>query len=503
MRTLYRASAVHTLSHPTQGEWVLVDERHVERVGVGEPPAADRVVDLPGTTILPGFIDAHVHLTGTGLHASGPPIATAASRAEVLGILRDAAAERGGPVMAHGFDETTWDSPALPGIDELDELSASPVIAVRADGHVSLANRPAITAAGVGSLQGVELGPDGRPSGVLRREANWALQRWFHEHLDDREVQQLQLQAAALAASRGVTCVHEMAIPTSRGPRDFEVLMGHRDRLPVDVVPYVATTEIPYVVDFGLSRIGGDLSLDGSIGARTAHLGQPYADGDGTGVRYLDDDDLTEFFHNGHLAGLQIAVHAIGDSAIEQAVSCWERVYAALDSRGRRHFRARRHRVEHFEMPTPAQIERAANLGLAISVQPSFDAAWGHPGAMYELRLGADRARGMNPFRTLMARGMALGAGSDSPVTPLDPMAGIAAAEGHHEPFERLSREEAVRLFTRGAAILAALEDKKGSLEPGKQADFAAFESDPLTAESVEGLRPVFTVSLGREVFAS
>jgi len=98
---------------------------------------------------------------------------------------------------------------------------------------------------------------------------------------------------------------------------------------------------------------------------------------------------------------------------------------------------------------------------------------------------------------------MALGAGSDSPVTPLDPMAGIAAAEGHHEPFERLSREEAVRLFTRGAAILAALEDKKGSLEPGKQADFAAFESDPLTAESVEGLRPVFTVSLGREVFAS
>ncbi len=503
MRTLYRASLVHTLSHPTQGEWLLVDERHVERVGVGEPPQADRVVDLPGTTIVPGFIDAHVHLTGTGLHEYGAPIAAATSREEFLGMLRDAVAGGEKALLAHGFDETRWESPELPGMDVLDGLSPSPVIAVRADGHVSLANRQAITAAAVGEMPGVEIGPDGRPSGVLRREANWAIQRWFHEQLDDQEVQQLQLQAAGLAASRGITCVHEMAIPTSRGPRDFEVLMGHRERLPVDVVPYVATTEIPYVVDFGLPRIGGDLSLDGSIGARTAHLERPYVDGDGTGARYLADDELAEFFHNAHLAGLQVAVHAIGDAAIEQAVGCWERVYAALDSRGRRHFRARRHRVEHFEMPTPSQVERAANLGLAISVQPSFDAAWGHPGAMYELRLGPERARGMNPFRTLMARGMAVGAGSDSPVTPLDPMAGIAAAEGHHEPFERLSREEAVRLFTRGAAILAGLEDKKGSLEPGKQADFAAYDSDPLAEGPVEGLRPVLTVSLGREVFAT
>ena len=108
----------------------------------------------------------------------------------------------------------------------------------------------------------------------------------------------------------------------------------------------------------------------------------------------------------------------------------------------------------------------------------------------------------MNPFRTLLARGMAIGAGSDSPVTPLDPMAGIAAAERHHESFERLGRDEAVRLFTRGGSLIANLEDKKGSLEPGMQADFAVYDVDPLEAESVEGVRPVLTVSLGREVFA-
>jgi predicted amidohydrolase YtcJ len=503
MRTLYRAGRVHTLSHPSAGEWVLVDERHVERVGVGDLPDADRVVELPGTTILPGFVDAHVHLTGTGIHESGPPIDSARSAPQLLDLLRQAAAGGGRPLLVHGFDETRWDRPVLPTIEEIDELSPGPVVAVRADGHVCLANQAAIDAAGVADLPGVERDPDGgTPTGVLRREANWAVQRWYHEQLDDHTIQELQLQAASLAASRGITSVHEMAVPNSRGPRDFEVLMGHRTQLPVDVIPFVASMEIPFVMDFGLSRIGGDLSLDGSIGARTAHLRDPYADGDGSGVGYLGDEDLTEFFHNAHLAGLQVAVHAIGDAAIEQALSCWDRVYASLDSRGRRHFRARRHRIEHFEMCSPPQVERAANLGLSVSVQPAFDAAWGHPGAMYEQRLGPDRAGGMNPFRTLLARGMALGAGSDAPVTPLDPMAGIAAAERHHEAYERLGREEAIRLFTRGGSLIANLEDKKGALEPGMQADFAAFEDDPFEVESVEGLRPVLTVSVGREVYA-
>jgi predicted amidohydrolase YtcJ len=264
----------------------------------------------------------------------------------------------------------------------------------------------------------------------------------------------------------------------------------------------VASTDIPFVMDFGLPRIGGDLSLDGSIGARTALLSEPYVDSPESGAQFVPEDELVEFFHNAHLAGLQVAVHAIGDGAIEEALRAWERVYGALDSRGRRHFRARRHRVEHFEMPTQGQVERAAMLGLAISVQPAFDAEWGHTGAMYERRLGEERARAMNPFRTLMARGMAVGAGSDSPVTPLDPMAGIGSLERHHHPAERLSRDEAVRLFTFGSALVANLEEKKGRLEPGMQADFAAYEDDPLDADDVEGLRPVLTVSLGREVFA-
>jgi predicted amidohydrolase YtcJ len=293
-----------------------------------------------------------------------------------------------------------------------------------------------------------------------------------------------------------------MAIPPQHGRREVEVLLEHRQQLPVDVMVYVAEKDIPWIMDLGLETLGGDLSLDGSIGARTAAMSAAYVDGEGTGILYEQDDDLAQVFHNAHLGGLQVAVHAIGDQAIEQALGVWERVYRTLDSRQRRHFRARRHRVEHFEMPRNDQIERAAALGLAISVQPAFDAEWGHPGQLYERRLGTERASVMNPFSTLLGRGLEVGAGSDSPVTPLDPMYGLWSLESHHDAGQRMNREEAVRLFTIGSARLAHLEDKKGSLRPGMQADFAAYEADPLTAPEIRGLRPVLTVSRGREVFA-
>jgi predicted amidohydrolase YtcJ len=256
-------------------------------------------------------------------------------------------------------------------------------------------------------------------------------------------------------------------------------------------------------MDLGLHGLGGDLPVDGSIGARTAYLTSPYVDVSGAGTPAFDDDALATLFHDGHLAGLQVGVHAIGDAAIEQVISTWERVYRALDSRGRRHFRARRHRVEHFEMADSGVMERAAALGLAISVQPAFDATWGFPGGLYDQALGWDRASGMNAFGDLLDRGLEVGVGSDSPITPLDPMAAVAALEAHHAPLQRLPRERAIRIATNGSARLAHQEDKKGTLEPGKHADFAVYDVDPFREPSVEGVRPILTVSLGRDVYAA
>lgn len=496
---------MHTQAYPATGEWLLVDERHVQRVGAGDPPEADRTVDLPGATIVPGFIDTHVHLTETGLSLTNADVEASGSAASLLEIVRRRVSEREHApraLLLLGFDESTWQDPRLPSMMDLDGACPWPLVIRRADGHVALANRVAFDAAGVADLPGVGRDAHGDPTGVFTQQANAALGLWVMESIDDHGCQDLQLQAASLAASRAITTVHEMSMPHRSGDRDLRVLLAHRSRLPVDTVPVVATTDLATAIGNGLSSIGGDLPVDGSIGARTAWVSEPYADG-GAGVGDVADDELAELFHGGHMAGLQVGVHAIGDRAIEQVLATWERVYHALDSRERRHFRARRHRVEHFEVVSTSQVERAAMLGLAASVQPAFDATWGGPGGLYEQALGASRAAGMNPFRTMVERGVEVGVGSDAPITALDPMRALAALERHHDPTQRFSRVEAIRLHTIGSARLGHHEAKKGVLAPGMHADFAAFDADPFEIASVEGLRPTLTVSLGREVFAS
>ncbi len=503
MKTLYRASRVRTLSYPAAGEWVLVDGRHVERVGIGEAPEADRVVDLPGTTILPGFVDTHVHLTGTGVHRQAPGLVAAGSAADLLSVASEVVAVRVGPAYLHGWDESHWPDRSLPTRAELDAVSDRPLGLARVDGHLLLVNRAAMLEIDLADGRGVELDALGEPTGRLTGLAAQAAKRWFATHLSEHDVEELQLEAASLAVAHGVTTIHEMSMPAERGMRDLEILLGHLARLPLDVVSYVATTDISSVIDLGLPRVGGDLPVDGSIGARTAFVRDGFVDRNDDPSGYFDDDELAQYFHNGHLAGLQVGVHAIGDAAIEQVVATWERVYQSLDSRQRRHFRARRHRIEHFEMAGPQVIERAAMLGLGVSVQPTFDARWGSEGGLYEQALGPERARAMNPFRDLVRRGMEVGAGSDSPITTIDPLVGVAAFEAHHDPEQRLGREEAVRVFTLGSARLAHQEDKKGSLEPGKHADFAVYDVDPLEIPSLDGVRPVLTVSLGRDVYAA
>jgi hypothetical protein len=495
---------VRTLTYPQTGEWVLTDGRHVERVGSGEPPQADRVVDLPGATIVPGFIDAHVHLTPTGSALANADVEATTSAAALLEIARTRCAGTQDPVMLSGFDETRWDRPEHPGLVDLDAVSGSvPLVIVRTDGHITLANSAAIEAADVADLAGAERDAEGALTGRLTQRAGEALSRWIAAALTDHQVQELQLSAAALASARGITTVHEMQMPHGAGLRDLQVFLGHRQRLPVDAVPIVATMDLPLVIDQGFAAVGGDLPVDGSIGARTAALLQPYADVEGNGVTYYEDDEVAEFFHAGHAAGLQVGVHAIGDRGIEQVLRAWERVYQTLDSRERRHFRARRHRIEHFEMVSDAQIERTAMLGIAVSIQPAFDRYWGQAGGLYEVGVGAERAATMNPFRTLLERGIEVGAGSDAPVTPLDPLLAIDALEHHHDPAQRLSRFEAIRMHTIGSARLAHLEEKKGSLGHGMHADFVAYPADPFEAPALEGLAPVLTVSLGREVFAA
>lgn len=230
--------------------------------------------------------------------------------------------------------------------------------------------------------------------------------------------QRTEAQRAALAhaASLGIGSVHECAGPDISSEDDFTGLL----RLAAEeagprVVGYWAEEDVDKARALGAIGAAGDLFVDGSLGSYTACLHQPYADADHTGTAYLDAAAVGAHVVACTEAGLQAGFHAIGDAAVTAVV---EGVRAAAEKVGLARVRAARHRVEHAEMLTPETIAGFAELGLTASVQPAFDALWGGEDGMYAQRLGAERARALNPFAALLRTGVPLAFGSDSPVTP-------------------------------------------------------------------------------------
>jgi hypothetical protein len=266
--------------------------------------------------------------------------------------------------------------------------------------------------------------------------------------------------------------------------------------VPVDLVVYYQTTRVESALGLGLPRIGGCILVDGGHEARTAAFLEPYADNpQNYGVLYFTQEELNAFVWDAHSHGLQVAVHAIGSAAIDQALNAYEQALERLPRSDHRH------RIEHFEHPVPGQIIRAARLGVAVGIQPAFNHYWPHP--HFVASLGPERAARANPLRSLMQAGIPLGGGSDAPITPLDPFLGIQSAVAYSRPEERLSVDQALRLFTLDAAWLAFEEKRKGSVEEGKQADLVVLDRNPLKVPPAElqDIQVVMTIHRGEIVY--
>ncbi len=214
------------------------------------------------------------------------------------------------------------------------------------------------------------------------------------------------------------------------------------------MVGYWAEQDTEKARALGAVGAAGDLFADGALGSHTACLHEPYADAAHTGTAYLDAGAVAAHVVACTEAGLQAGFHAIGDAAVTAVV---EGVRAAAEKVGLARIRAARHRVEHAEMLTPRPSPASPSWALIASVQPAFDALWGGADGMYAQRLGAERARTLNPFAALLRSGVPLAFGSDSPVTPLDPWGTVRAAAFHHTPEHRISVRAAFTAHTAAA----------------------------------------------------
>jgi predicted amidohydrolase YtcJ len=503
-----------------------------------------RVIDLGGKLVTPGFNDAHIHIAEGGGALLEVDLTGATSLAEIERRVREAVS-RSAPgewIQGRGWDQTRLPASELgpggwPTKDALDRAAPNnPVVLSRVDGHTSWANSLALRIAGITrstpNPPGGEIVRDprtGEATGILKEGPARSLVTTKVPSPGPAQIRRQIRAAMELAARTGVTSVQTDVSPITSGsfdendpalPAAFRVFqeLAREDSLTFRVYAWVPLTR-EFIAAFrrlGIRAPYGDewvrLGMvkgytDGSLGSRSAYMLEPYSDAPGVrGLPQHTDAGLDSLVDAADAAGLQVILHAIGDAANRQALNAFEhaaRVNPAHE---------RRHRIEHAQVVALSDIPRFRQLGVIASMQPTHatsDMRWA------EQRIGPERIKGAYAWRSMLNAGATVVFGTDFPVEPIRPVEGIYSAvtrqsreepgtpPGGWHPEEKLTREEAIRLYTATPAFGEWQERVKGTLRPGMLADFVIWSADLLTIPEREILNaePVMTVVGGRVVY--
>jgi len=459
-----------------EADTIVLERDRIRSVGLADellPQLADsenvEFMNLNGQCVLPGFIDAHIHLIHTGLVESGWRVGLMGlCREDALEKLAQEASARDGEwVIGVGWDESHWKKRNYLTKAELDKIAPhSPVLAIRMDGHLLTANSEAMKK----SPASISENLIERETGIMREAA--VAEMSGNIRPDHTSVLEAVDAAARLCHRLGITTAHTMSRLDS-----FEAFMTRRDQrklrmtICTDIDSFDKLLAVGLKTGFGDEwlRLGGiKMFADGSIGARNAAVSDPYMQG-GLGELNYEDAVLRQCVEKADRSGWQTVIHAIGDRAIEQILQSHE----ALETDA-----ALQHRIEHFELPQISHLSRAKAAGLHLCMQPNFIANWSGPDSMYVDRLGIERDRMSNPLRSILDVGIPLAFGSDG--MPPSPLFGIAGAIHGAYPGQRLTIEEAIACYTEAGAQLGFEEDVKGRLQPGFLADLVVLDQDPL-----------------------
>jgi predicted amidohydrolase YtcJ len=482
-----------------------------------------QVIDLAGKLVLPGFNDAHVHFLDGGQNLASVQLRTTKSEAEFRARIAEFAAKQpaGRWITGGDWDHENWIPARLPTRQLIDDVSAGhPVFVERLDGHMALANSQVLKLAGITrdtpDPPGGTIVRDasGEPTGVLKDAAMVGVYRVMPAPTPDQAAEAVHA-GMRYAAENGVTSVQDM----SAGPdtlRVYETLLA-RGELTVRISGHqpLATwgrlAAVGLRADFGGEKlhVGGLKGFaDGSLGSTTALFFEPYLDAPNTsglaGSEMIPESKMLDHILGADRAGLQVAVHAIGDKANHIILGMYE------EADRRNGPRDRRFRIEHAQHLRPDDIPRFGKLHVIASMQPYHcidDGRWA------EKRIGPERAKTTYAFRTLLDTGAVLAFGSDWPVAPMVPLMGIYAAatrrtlDGKHPegwvPEQKITVAEAIRAYTMGSAYASFEDGIKGSIEAGKLADMVVVSEDILNIApaEIEKTRVEMTVLDGKVVY--
>jgi hypothetical protein len=451
-------------------------------------------VDLNGSTMLPGFIDAHTHLLRTGMELTLYEDLDTPSLDGMLQKIEAAASQRdsGQWVVGRGWDESGWPEARYPTKEDLDRIAPNhPAVLIRVCGHIVVVNSKA--------LEAVEVKDDpatvDRDKGWLREESAWGFLDKIDPPLDER-VKALKA-GIAYAHQCGITSIHDIvddvAIETYNTLRKRE---GLSLRVRMNVVHHYIDSLIKVGIqgEFGddFLRLGAlKLFADGSLGARNAALMSPYTDDLSTdGQLNHTQDDLVMWMKKGHEHGFQLMTHAIGDRAIEAVLDAYQAVGVEPADRAR---------IEHLEMPTADQLKRMAASGVIASMQANF-VQWSGPGKLYEQRLGAARDAAIDPHRKVLEADVSLVFSSDS--MPVNVLHGLHQTVNAPHDGQRLTALEALRAYTQGGAFAGFSETQFGKLSKNMQADLVVLNQDPQKVpDAIEDITVEQTYVSGQRVY--
>lgn len=454
----------------TDFDTMLILNGMVIKTGFQLPfPAGPNVkaIDLKGAIVFAPFSDAHVHFTQTGISHLGCDLESARSLGDVFALIAEEI-DNGQLLLGFNLQEQSLRENRLPTAGELDRISAEKIIwLARKDLHSAVLNS-------AGLAWAMDCMPD------LQHKQGFVAGDYYNRLaylLGNKIPDQMLLQGMQITAEKclkkGVTFIHALE-GSGASTREAELVAAFFKTSQLDGVVYHQSTDTSFAEKHKFPGFGGCLLVDGSFGTRSAALHQPYLDDpQNNGQLYMNSADIEELLKKARYSKLQLALHAIGDRAIDLVASSYHWC------RQKYHTQPLPDRIEHFILPSPKAIRATKSAEAMVCIQPTFDHYWGGPEGLYSQRLGVERAMKCNPFKTLLDLGIPLAAGSDSPVTPIDPILGIHALVNHSNPEERLSLNSALSLYITEPHRFVGKEKTRGQLKTGFKGDFICLSDDP------------------------